>query len=72
MIHFSCTPIDISKLIRDATRSSAETVVYLNIRVQHEGLNHSVLFAELYGDEQQTPAQKEAKYALVSNSAGFV
>jgi hypothetical protein len=45
---------------------SAETVVYLNIRVQHEGLNHSVLVRNLDGD---TPDQKESKYALVKRSA---
>ena len=44
---------------------SAETVVYLNIRVQNEGLNHAVLFGELYGD---VAMPKESKYSLVERA----
>jgi hypothetical protein len=43
----------------------AKTVVYINIRVQHEGMNHSVLIGELYGE---SPSMKESKYALVGPS----
>eukprot|EP00539_Tryblionella_compressa_P000178 CAMPEP_0178746464 /NCGR_PEP_ID=MMETSP0744-20121128/7823_1 /TAXON_ID=913974 /ORGANISM="Nitzschia punctata, Strain CCMP561" /LENGTH=268 /DNA_ID=CAMNT_0020399677 /DNA_START=340 /DNA_END=1146 /DNA_ORIENTATION=+ len=42
----------------------AETVVYFNIRVQHEGMNNSVLVRELY---EETVNSKETKYDLVES-----
>ena len=37
--------------------NSAETVVYINIRVQREGLNKGVLEGERYGDRSITPTK---------------
>ena len=42
-------------------QKSAETVVYINIRVQREGLNKGVLEGELYGDRSIIAT----KYSLV-------
>lgn len=41
---------------------SVETVVYLNIRVQNEGLNRDVLLGDLYG---VAPEGKDVNYALI-------
>lgn len=48
---------------------SVETVVYINIRVQQEGMNRGVLLADLYGEASYS---KSAQYALVNKEQDFV
>jgi hypothetical protein len=47
----------------------AETVVYLNIRVQREGMNYSVLDSELYGNAS---AFDQPQYAIVDSKQELV
>jgi hypothetical protein len=43
---------------------SSQTVAYINIRVQQEGMNRSVLVNELYGEDEHG-ADKECQYDVV-------
>ncbi len=58
--------IQTNHLIHNISLLSAETVAYFNIRVQQEGLNHSVLETELYGKGETV--NDSAKYSLIERA----
>ena len=55
----------LSSFLPLSTLYSIETVVYLNIRVQQEGMNHDVLQKDLDGEE----SDGSSKYAPVETES---